>query len=248
MNKGLFFLAAMVFGLTIATRAQSVGINDDGSTPNNKAILDLNSSTKGFLPPRMATADITAITAPIPEGLNVYNTSLHCMVFYDGTVWRKFDGSFMTPPVIGQSYGGGIVFYVDGTGQHGLIAATSDQSSTATWGCMGTLIFGTSNSIGTGQANTTKIVTDCSDVGNAARICDELEFNGYSDWFLPSWGELIEMYQQRAVIGGFPDSPVFYWSSTEDSNNSARALFFYNGYGVYPNKSDNNYVRAIRAY
>ena len=43
-----------------------------------------------------------------------------------------------TPKVIGQNYGGGIIFYVDGTGQHGLIAAPYDQSSGALWGCNGT--------------------------------------------------------------------------------------------------------------
>ena len=36
---------------------------------------------------------------------------------------------------IGQNYGGGIIFYIDGTGQHGLIAAPSDQSAGVEWGC-----------------------------------------------------------------------------------------------------------------
>ena len=105
-------------------------------------------------------------------------------------------------PVIGQTYGGGVVFYIDGTGQHGLIAATSNQSTGAPWGCGGTLI-GTSTAIGSGQANTTAIVNGCSTAGIAARLCDDLDLNGYTDWFLPSKDELNQMYVQKSFIPGF---------------------------------------------
>src|SRR4051812_3746606 len=47
-----------------------------------------------------------------------------------------------TPPVvpaIGISYAGGIIFYLDSTGQHGLVAAPADQKTAAEWGCTGTL-------------------------------------------------------------------------------------------------------------
>jgi hypothetical protein len=145
---------------------------------------------------------------------------------------------------IGQSYGGGIIFYIDSTGQHGLIAATSDQSTGAEWGCYGTLI-GTSTAIGTGQANTTAIVNGCSTVGIAARICYDLVLNGYSDWFLPSKDELNQMYIHRTNLG---ITSYVYWSSSEQDANFAWDLSFFNGnwwgyvkYGAY-------YVRAVRAF
>ena len=51
---------------------------------------------------------------------------------------------------IGQKYGGGTIFYIDGTKQHGLIAAPSDQSKGAPWGCFGTPINGTYERVGCG--------------------------------------------------------------------------------------------------
>ncbi len=44
---------------------------------------------------------------------------------------------------IGQSYGGGVIFYLDNTSHHGLVAATADQSTGAPWGCTGVVIGGT---------------------------------------------------------------------------------------------------------
>jgi len=60
------------------TTAGSVGI---GTTPNASAQLDVNSITKGFLPPRMTDTQIAAIVTP-QEGLIVYNTTLHCLAYY----------------------------------------------------------------------------------------------------------------------------------------------------------------------
>jgi hypothetical protein len=115
---------------------------------------------------------------------------------------------------IGQSYGGGIIFYIDGTGQHGLIAASSDINPGigAPWGDLA-YIGGTAAEIGTGQANTNIIVNGCSTAGIAARICDDLVLNEYDDWFLPSRSELDELCKSN--IGGFDIVP--YWSSTEGS-------------------------------
>ena len=147
---------------------------------------------------------------------------------------------------IGQSYGGGIIFYIDGTSQHGLISATSDQSTGTHWGCLGTFISGTSTAIGTGQTNTTAIVNGCNEVGIAARICDNLVLNGYGDWFLPSLDELQQMYIQKNIIGNF--SYGSYWSSSDYSIANAWKLGF--DYGVPDNntKLNNLGVRAIRAF
>lgn len=151
-----------------------------------------------------------------------------------------------TPKVIGQNYGGGIIFYVDGTGQHGLIAAPYDQSSGALWGCNGTSISGTSSAIGTGQANTTAIVKGCSTAGIAARICDDLGLNGYTDWFLPSADELNLMFNQETVIGGFADN--YYWSSSEYDANDVWNQHFNGGYQNEFSKLSSYCVRAVRAF
>ena len=239
MIKPSFFIA--MFLLFSSAMFAQVGITTDNSSPDPSAMLDVKSANRGFLPPRMTTSQINVIAAPA-EGLMVYNISIHSPVYYDGTTWKRTDGQFY----IGASYGGGIIFYIDGTGQHGLISATSDQSTGAQWGCYGTSIPGTSTAIGTGQANTTAIVAGCPTIGIAAQICDALVLNGYSDWFLPSKDELNQMYLQKTVIGGFAN--YYYWSSSESNNNYAWYQHF-----SYGGQSDwNKYyaydVRAVRAF
>jgi hypothetical protein len=149
---------------------------------------------------------------------------------------------------IGQSFQGGIIFYLDGSGEHGLISAASDQTNSAPWGCPGTFIGATSTAIGTGQANTTAIVNGCSDAGTAARICYELVLNGYDDWFLPSKDELNQMGLQRNVIGNFITN--YYRSSTETNANTACLQWFGGGLEQYCsfNKTNAYSVRAIRAF
>jgi hypothetical protein len=189
------------------------------------------------------TVDLTSLTP---------NTTYYLRAFAVNTAGTSFgdEVSFTTTAfAIGQSYQGGIIFYIDGTGQHGLIAATSDQSTGAQWGCNGTSIPGTSTGIGTGQANTTLIVNGCSTAGIAARICNDLVLNGYSDWFLPSKDELNLMYTQRTTIGGF--AVDYYWSSSEYDANYAWSQVFTNGYqSNYPYTKIYSafYVRAVRAF
>ena len=131
-----------------------------------------------------------------------------------------------TPPTttiaIGESYQGGKIAYIlqagdigyDANVPHGLIAAPSDQSTGASWGCKGTLIQGVNwnNAIGTGSQNTFEIMVLCSTIGIAARLCGDLELGGYSDWYLPSKDELNQLYINRVAIGTFSD--VNYWTST----------------------------------
>lgn len=142
---------------------------------------------------------------------------------------------------------GGIVFYTTNCGAHGLEAAPEDQSSSAgaIWGCSGTSIA-TETAIGTGADNTAKILAICTNAGIAADIVDDYELNGYTDWFLPSSAALNELYQQRAVVGGFVSA--FYWSSSEDGSGSAWGQSFAVGNQVTVNKSGALLVRAVRAF
>ena len=63
----------------------NVGIGT--TSPNAAAILHLNSTTKGFLPPQMTTTQRDAISSP-PEGLLIWNTTTKALNVYDGTSWR----------------------------------------------------------------------------------------------------------------------------------------------------------------
>jgi collagen type VII alpha len=87
--KNLLFTLILLFSL--AATAQSVGINSDGSTPNLSAILDLKSTTKGFLPPRMNQAERLGIAAV--EGLMVFQTDgvIGLYIFKNGD-WTEGSG------------------------------------------------------------------------------------------------------------------------------------------------------------
>ena len=161
------------------------------------------------------------------------------------------DGSCTFPSslTIGDTYEGGIVFWLDGNGG-GLIAAPSDQSTGSLWGCYGTLIAGADGtSIGTGAQNTIDIEAGCTTSGTSADICANLTLGGYSDWFLPSKDELNEMYinLHQQSLGNF-SSFVHYWSSTENGNNNAWVQSFGSGinYSAYKNSPD--VLRAVRAF
>lgn len=65
----------------------SWGIGVGVNLPNSKALLDLTSTAKGFLPPRMSTTQKTAISSP-PSGLVVYDSTLNKISVYTGTVWE----------------------------------------------------------------------------------------------------------------------------------------------------------------
>lgn len=149
---------------------------------------------------------------------------------------------------IGDTFAGGIVFYLDGKGG-GLVAAPRDQSDDIQWGGYRTDIGNTSTAVGTGASNTRAIVSKLGRGSYAAKLCEDLTLNGYDDWFLPSKEELNLMYENlhKKGIGGFADG--YYWSSSESSNYNAWLQNFSSGY-QYSNKSKhlNSRVRAVRAF
>ena len=155
---------------------------------------------------------------------------------------------------IGQSYQGGIIFYIDASGKHGLIAAPGDQGQ-APWGCPSTVISGADGSIiGTGCQNTIDIMNSCSTAGIAARLCGDLVLGGYSDWYLPSKDELNKLYINRVAIGGFAND--YYWSSSQNCNDMymdeiglyAWWVLFNTGEQGWGDKNAPDYVRAARYF
>jgi len=157
-------------------------------------------------------------------------------------------------PLVGSSLQGGVVAYVLNSGDpgydavyyKGLICTPADYATPAAWGCYGVSISGTSTAVGTGQANTTLIVNGCSDAGIAARICDDLVYGGYSDWYLPSKDELNYLYQNKTAIGGFVSN--YYWSSTNRDAELAWTQIFSNGGQGFFNKTYTYYVRPVRTF
>ncbi len=166
---------------------------------------------------------------------------------------------------VGDFAQGGIVFWVDETGQHGLVAAKEDQSTGVRW-LAGT--YGNTQAKGdgpfSGEANTSIIIAAQVAIGDdgstyAARICNELQVTEggktYGDWYLPSKEELDLMYQNKATIdatagvnGGSGFASAYYWSSTEYSNYHAWKQSFDDGDQSITTKGYASCVRAVRAF
>ena len=159
---------------------------------------------------------------------------------------------------VGDYAEGGIVFYVDSTGQHGLVASLYDLESQYSWGCYGININGAGGTeIGTGYQNTIDIVSANCTVENsqisAAQACLDFEFDGYNDWYLPS---ILEMSRIQMTVGlsGYLDNlgnllDNYYTTSTETSEYEFSECWYryeyeHNGAG----KNDLNNVRPIRSF
>jgi TonB-dependent SusC/RagA subfamily outer membrane receptor len=178
-----------------------------------------------------------------------YSTTYHFRIVARnelGTTYGQ-DETFKAEYVIGDYLKGGYVFYIDETGEHGLLCAPSDQSTTAVWGdCMPE--GAASRAVGTGNQNTTDIITGCSTPETAARLCHDLEMNGYSDWFLPSVNELYLMYTNLYEKGLGDFQRTYYWSSTQDKFGAWVVSFYYGSKSNHSRSEADIRTRAVRAF
>jgi len=205
----------------------------------------------------------------IDSGWKLYNSLFDEDPFDD---YEPPDGGTYALRDIGPA--GGYIFYDKGSYSDGWRYLEAAPASTEwrypQWGSWKTLIGGTGTGIGTGQSNTTKIVTwldaneDDSEwdvthkTDRAAYLCDALVCGGYDDWFLPSLDELELMYENLQLfgVGGFMFEPgwfVEYWSSSENSADNAWSQTF----SVDDHPTGSQYatvkygglnVRAVRAF
>jgi TonB-dependent SusC/RagA subfamily outer membrane receptor len=163
-----------------------------------------------------------------------------------GTAFGK-DTTFKAEYVIGDYLNGGYIFYIDESGEHGLVCAQSDQSQTAIWGdCTPT--GAKEKTIGSGNQNTSDIVSGCSAPETAARLCYDLELNGYSDWFLPSVNELYLMYTNLYQKGLGDFQRTYYWSSTQDKFGAWVVSFYYGSKSNHSRSENEIRTRAVRAF
>jgi hypothetical protein len=168
---------------------------------------------------------------------------------------------------LGELYGGGVIFYLNSTGQHGLICSMIDLSSGICWipKAFQTVLIGpTAQSDWNGYNNTLAIISHAGQ-GNtyAAGLCSiytnaDYSTGIYNDWYLPAIDELNKLLHARYEVNktldddGNPETTAlvkdFYWSSTEYNNGGALYFSFYNGIQDGFNKHDTYLVRAVRAF
>lgn len=154
-------------------------------------------------------------------------------------------------PEIGDEYGGGIIFYLDSTGKHGLVCSLADISTGIRW-YNGSYIEtnATLSEIGRGDENTEKIIA-AQGIGNyAASICRMYNGGGYADWVLPTLKDTDMMYENLHLNGlGNFNTETDYWTSTENSLLDAFHKPFYgDGVADYDGKDILYRVRAVREF
>jgi hypothetical protein len=210
---------------------------------------------------------VATITLTAKAGFTLTGVAAHFFTVAGATIVTNTTDSGVVTAIfpktleVGDSYGGGIVAYIFQSGdpghdpnvQHGLIAATADQSTEGIRWYNGTYVVtgATDWAIGTGKANTDTIISEQGETATsyAAGLARAYSGGGYDDWFLPSKDELNLMYTNLKVygVGGFAANS--YWSSSEYDASSAWYQFFGDGYQGYNGPKDGTYrVRAVRAF
>ena len=264
-------------GQTTQDAAIALNTAKTGITPAQATAITDNTSDISTLQSGQTTqnAAIAANTAKVGV---TSGTAAGQMQYWNGTAWvtvaatenegatlqmiggvPTWTGGTPPPPAVGDSYQGGVVFYILQSGDpgyvdgetHGLIAATSDQGWITWWNGSYVVTGATATALGTGSANTTLIISAQGNTGTyAAKACADYSVTvdgvAYDDWYLPSHNELYKFYVARSVVPGFSYS--YYWSSTEADSNNAWWLNTYPTYMIAVDKKGSYAVRAIRSF
>ncbi|NCC88436.1 MAG: DUF1566 domain-containing protein [Clostridia bacterium] len=241
------FLLAIAVLATCSINAQ-VSITTDGSSADGSAMLEVKSTDKGFLPPRMTKEQRDAISTPA-TGLIIYQTdSVPGLYQYNGTMWTI---SSAASHYLGEEYLDGIIFYLytesDGQ-QHGLIVSKTEASKK--WSDNTSNVVG-ANRTEDGVYNMGLMPTNEGTARNWVESLGE-------GWYLPSVDELGILWHNRYHVNKTARDKGYtllsnltsgdYWSSTEHDDDEAFRFEFMLGYSSYLTKSQWRNVRAVKAF
>lgn len=191
-----------------------------------------------------------------PKNITPGNHKVTCIAKHKG---ETFTGE--TPVRIelrlGDEYQGGKIFYLNGSGDHGLIGALEDLSRKDDNSDVGFIWGGYESLLGTnlddGVSNTNKMAAISTSTGYAGyAFKSSYEYNGYKDWYIPSYNELELLSENKEYIGTFKRSDInwqnYYWSSSESSDKNAFCLNFFALAGNTSEKNLNRKIRVIRKF
>jgi hypothetical protein len=225
---------SQIMSMPYALYAKNSGVSQANATNISKNTADIATSVKAIT----ANTDKVVITAQQSDAITA---NIVKVGYTDAQVSANTDVAANTAKVGVTSYSvgdfahGGIVFWIDETGQHGLVCAKVDT------------IIAAQVSIGDDGAI------------YAARICNELQVTEggktYGDWFLPSKDALNIMYQNRATINSTAkanNGSAFlgndYRSSKGSGTGGLQQLVSYGSQDIYMRGRKKVSLRAIRAF
>ncbi|MCK9422814.1 MAG: hypothetical protein M0Q38_09460 [Bacteroidales bacterium] len=234
MKKVVYLISMVALLILAAVQGYAqVGINSDGSAPDNSAILDVKSTSRGFLPPRMTQEQIGEISAPA-DGLMVFCTTdgkIYVFVAADNK-WKEilYGPGFINPTYCGQP----ITDNRDNKTYNTVLIGNQCWMKE-------NMNLGTMIQAGTAQTNHTGFEKYC--MSNQEANCDVYgglyQWNNAmqwtqvpgsqgicpTGWHIPTeadWGTLVTFLGGDAVAGGMmKEAGTEHWSSPNTGTNSS---------------------------
>jgi len=266
-KRNLIFLSLLILGVllisgcggVVVPSTYTVTFNSQGGSAVSSQVVEEGELAIEPTAPTKAGYTFTSWYKE-PGCINAWDFNIDTVIS-DVTLYAQWTAVAVE---VGDSYGGGIVAYIlqpgefngvysyDANVQHGLIAATADQTpsdSGIQWYNGSFVETGaTATALGTGLANTNTIISIQGEIATsyAAGLARAYKGGEYTDWFLPSKDELNKLYLNKGTIDGFADSN--YWSSSEKLVGHAWGQSFVNGGQLVDSKLVTYQVRAVRAF
>ena len=187
-----------------------VGVGIGTTSPNASAKVEIASTTQGFLPPRLTTAERDAIVSPA-VGLVIYNTTTNCLNFYIGSGWNETCGTASLPlgvvstincgstsvtgTLTSVTAASGVSASVPYTGGNGGSYAAQSISSTGVTGLTATLSAGT---LANGVGNVSYTITGTPSTSGTANFA--ITLGGQSCSFTVSVAATTPQYPAASIF------------------------------------------------
>ena len=238
----------------------SAGITEnDISGWNNKLDMEVDGSETNEIQTISKNGNLVTLS----DGGGSYTDSVNTYVAGEGIEIENLTISLRGKIKVGDLYMGGIVFFIDHTGEHGLIASLDDLDGGGgvPWSDNNyTEVGPDARSASNGAANTEAILLHQRST-SAAQLCRNLG----PDWYLPANRELYMLFTQELIIDRILDNDgdpntnglvqektdptwAWYWSSTEQDRDHAWVYKAASGDSSKHGKTFPFRVRAIKAF